>query len=94
MAVTLDLTGEIEERLTEEARRQGVPANEVALQVLEKHLPPKDRRSEALRVLLAWLQEGDSGEQPETGEDLLKALDQDRLSDRRLFPPELEGVTW
>ena len=29
-----------------------------------------------------------------TGEYLIRALDEDRLSDRPLFPPELKGVTW
>jgi len=33
------------------------------------------------------------GEQ-ETGEYLIEALNQDRLSERPLFPAELKGVTW
>jgi hypothetical protein len=94
MTVTLDLVQELEERLTEDARRQGLSVNEAAVQVLEKHLPPRDRRTEALRVLQSWVEERGGGEEPEAGEDLLKALDEDRLSDRRLFPPELKGVTW
>ena len=33
-------------------------------------------------------------EQRETLEYLLHALDEDRLSDRKLFPKELKGKTW
>ncbi len=36
----------------------------------------------------------DEQEQQETGEYLIEALDQDRLSERPLFPAELKGVTW
>ncbi|MEH1887225.1 MAG: hypothetical protein V7L19_28570, partial [Nostoc sp.] len=28
------------------------------------------------------------------GEYLIHALDEDRLSDRKLFPVELKGITW
>ena len=42
-----------------------------------------------------WLNdEDDTAEQQETGEYLIQALDEDRLSDRKLFPSELKGVTW
>ena len=30
----------------------------------------------------------------ETGEYLIRVLDEDRLSDRKLFPAELKGITW
>ncbi len=33
-------------------------------------------------------------QEQETGEYLIQALDEDRLSDRKLFPIELKGVTW
>lgn len=45
-------------------------------------------------LLQSWIQDGDGKEQKETGEFLVQALDEDRLSDRPLFPPELKGVTW
>lgn len=37
-------------------------------------------------ILESWIQEGDEEEQRETWEFLRKALDEDRLSDRKLFP--------
>jgi len=42
----------------------------------------------------SWILEGDSQEQKETGQYLVQALDENRLSERSLFPPELKGVTW
>jgi len=45
-------------------------------------------------LLQSWIDEGDSEEQRETGEYLISALDEDRLADRQLFPPDLKGVTW
>jgi hypothetical protein len=64
------------------------------LQLLDTHLPPKDQRLELVTLLNAWIAEGDPEEQRETGEYLIRALDEDRLADRKLFPPELKGEAW
>lgn len=45
-----------------------------------------ERNQAAIRLLESSLVEGDSDEQRETWEWLRKALDEDRLSDRKLFP--------
>jgi hypothetical protein len=50
-------------------------------------------RGPLLGLLDSWLEE-DAEEQPAEGAALLKALDENRLSDRPLFPAELEGSTW
>jgi len=47
-----------------------------------------------MTLLQAWIAVGDPEEQRGTGEYLVRVLDEDRLSDRKLFPPELKGVTW
>jgi hypothetical protein len=94
MTLTLNLPPELEERLTDEASRQGLSADAYALDLLEKHLPPKDARAQLVALLQSWIDEGDEEEQKETGEYLIQALDEDRLSDRKLFPPDLKGVTW
>ena len=94
MTLTLHLPPELEQRLNQEAQRQGLSLDEYTLALLDKSLPPKDRRTELITLLQTWLDEGDSEEQRETGEYLIRALDEDRLSDRPLFPPELKGVTW
>jgi hypothetical protein len=64
------------------------------LQLLDKSLPSQDRRTELVTLLQSWMDEGDSEEQRETGEYLIRALDEDRLADRQLFPPALKDVTW
>lgn len=57
-------------------------------------LPVPGRQAELVSLLQSWVEEGDPEEQRETGEYLIRSLDEDRLSDRKLFPPELRGVTW
>ena len=94
MTLTLHLPPELEQRLTQEAQRQGRSLDECTLVLLDKSLPPQDRRTELITLLQMWIDEGDADEQRETGEYLIRALDEDRLSDRPLFPPELKGVTW
>lgn len=90
--MTIQLTPELERRLAQEAERQGINADDYALRALDKQLE-QDRRAAAIAVLRSF-REGDAEEQRETGEYLIRALDEDRLSDRKLFPPELKGKTW
>jgi hypothetical protein len=94
MTLNLELTPDLEQRLTREAAKKGIPAEEYTLELLKQHLPGKDRRAEVISLLRFWVDEGDAEEQRETGEYLVRTLDEDRLSDRKLFPPELKGVTW
>ena len=94
MTITLSLTPELEQRLTQEAKRQGLSADTCAMQLLDKHLPPQDRNEALVALLQSWIDEEDASEQQETGEYLIRGLDKDRLSDRQLFPPELKGITW
>ena len=54
----------------------------------------RDRAKEFEALRESWRAEGDLEEQRETAEYLIRVLDEDRLSDRPLFPPELKGVTW
>ena len=94
MTLTLHLPPELEQRLAQAAKRQGLALDAYTLQVLEKSLAPKDRQPELVTVLQSWIDEGDPEEQRETGEYLIRVLDEDRLADRQLFPPDLRGVTW
>lgn len=93
MTLTVDLTPELETRLQELAQREGVPVERLTVQILERHLPARDK-GEALSALLRSWVESDPQEQRETGEYLVRALDEDRPSDRELFPAHLEGQTW
>jgi hypothetical protein len=94
MTLTLNLPSELEQRLTEEARRQGLGADQLMLRLLDEHLPPGDERPNLAALLQSWIDEVDDAEQQETGEYLIRVLDEDRTSDRKLFPPELEGISW
>ena len=94
MTVKVDLPSELEERLRCEAERSGVPEAECIVRILDAHLPSAGRRSQAVELLQSWIDGKDADDQRETGDYLVRVLDEDRLSNRRLFPPELEGKTW
>ena len=94
MTLSLELTPELEERLQREASRHGLSVDQYTLQILETHLLPANTRQQAVDLLQSWIDQGDVEEQKETGEYLIQVLDEDRLSNRKLFPEELKGVTW
>jgi len=60
----------------------------------EEESRKEDRIVEAVSLLQSWIDEGDEAEQKATNAYLIRVLDEDRLSDRELFPPELRGITW
>ena len=60
----------------------------------DQELPSKNPQVGLTKLLQSWIVEGDAQEQKEAGEYLVRSLDEDRLSDRSLFPPELKGVSW
>ncbi len=94
MTLILTLPVELEQRLKEASEHQNLSAVDLALQLLDKHLPTKDRQTKLTTLLQAWMDDDELEEQKETGEYLVRVLDEDRLSDRKLFPAELQGVTW
>jgi len=94
MTLTLHLPPDLEQRLTQEAKRQGLTLDAYTIQLLDQSLPPKDRHTELVSLIQSWIDEGDPEEQQETGDYLIRALDEDRLADRQLFPPSLKDVTW
>lgn len=53
-----------------------------------------DRAEELVQLVQSWMDEGDTDEQRETLEYLIHALDEDRPSNRKLFPKELKGKSW
>ncbi len=94
MTLKLSQPADLEQRPREEAQRQGVAAETCVVMVLDKCLPAQDKRTEAVALLQSWIDDIDHAEQQETGNYLVQVLDEDRLSDRKLFPPELKGITW
>jgi hypothetical protein len=94
MTLNVQLTPDLEQRLTAAAQRQGIPVAQFAARLLEQHAPPSPRGAELAALLQSWIDAGDETEQRKTGEYLIRVLDEDRLSDRPLFPEELKGVSW
>jgi hypothetical protein len=88
MILSLTLPPDLGASLAKEAERRGVTPAQCALDLLTQQLPSEERR----RRLIALLSETVDDEDGDF--DLLKALDEDRLSDRKLYPPELKGKTW
>jgi hypothetical protein len=64
----------------------------MAMQLLTNSISLK--QTEAVNLLQYWINDEDESEQQETGQYLIHALDEDRLSDRKLFPPQTKGITW
>jgi hypothetical protein len=89
MTLQLTLPAELEERLRREAERCGQPTESVALRLLDEHLPPAqdDRRAAAVAMLHRWMEEDAalSPAEASTNADVLRALDEDRPSYRKLF---------
>jgi hypothetical protein len=94
MTIVLTLPERLEQQLKEDAERLGLSIDEYAVQLLERYIPQNEKQKKAIDLIQSWIDEPDSREQIETGEYLISILDEDRLSDRKLFPPELKGVTW
>jgi hypothetical protein len=80
---------QVEERLRHEAERRGQGEEAVALRVLDQNLPPAldARRDAAVSLLRGWAAEDESlsAEELATNVQVLKAVDEDRPSYRKLF---------
>jgi hypothetical protein len=94
MTLTLSLSPELEQYLTQEAQQQGLSVEIYTLDLIQKSILQKEKQLKIVNVLQSWIDESDEQEQQETGEYLITALDENRLSNRQLFPQELKGVSW
>ena len=94
MPLTLNLTSEIEQYLSQKAREKGLSLEDYVLKLLKDTILEQEKQTKLVNLLQSWIDEEDEQEQQETGEYLIEALDQDRLSERPLFPALLKGVTW
>ncbi len=66
----------------------------IRTEIISKARVSDDRADRLVQLLQSWIDEGDEEEQRETLEYLIHALDEDRLSNRKLFPKELKGKSW
>ena len=94
MKLTLNLPPELEQYLLQEANQQELSIEALTLQLLENSTSLRQKQVEAVDLLQSWIDDQNAEEQQETGQYLIQAMDEDRLSDRPLFPPEMKGLTW
>jgi hypothetical protein len=94
MTLTLNLSPELEQYLVQEANQHGLSVEVMAMQLLTNSISLKQKQTEAVNPLQSWIDDEDESEQQETGQYLIHALDEDRLSNRKLFPLEMKGITW
>jgi hypothetical protein len=94
MKLTLELSGELEQRILAAAAAAGVSPGEYAVQMLDEKLSEPGQRDQAIELLRSWRDPALAQEQKETGEYLVRVMDEDRTSERKLFPPELKGISW
>ena len=92
MTLQLTLPAPLEERLRQEAQRQGLSADAITLRLLDEHLPQPGRTAELLAMFKSWEDESMQDDDPHY--DFFQALDAARTSNRKLFPPELKGISW
>jgi len=94
MTLQLTLPAELEARLHQEAQRQGLSPDALTRKLLDEHLPHADRSAALLTLFQQWQAEDESGRDDDPDYDFFAALDAARTSNRKLFPPELKGISW
>lgn len=94
MTLILNLPSEVEQYLLQEANQKGLSIESVTLQLLKSFILLRQKQTKAVNLLQSWMDDEDIEEQKETGQYLIAALDEDRLSERKLFPVEMKGVSW
>ena len=94
MELVLNLSLELQQRLDEAAGERGVTNDAFAIELLETELLRGNRRDKLQSLLQSWIDESKTNNSTEVGSDFIRQLDEDRLSDRKLYPTELEGITW
>jgi hypothetical protein len=78
----------------QEANQKGLSIESVTLDLLTSFILLRQKQTKAVNLIQSWIDDEDMEEQKETGQYLIRALDEDRLSERKLFPVEMKGVTW
>ena len=76
------------------ARSELYLANSKLAEMAGEDESPAGQADGLAALFQSWKTEDDAGEQRETLEYLIRAMDEDRPPDRKLFPQELKGKTW
>ena len=93
--MTITLTPELEFKLKREAGCRGLPPEQYALEVLDEHLDNslQERVEKVAEMFRQWNEE-EVDESEALDDEFFRMLDEDRPSYRKLFPPELKGISW
>lgn len=91
MTYQIQITPELKQRLDALAAREGTTPDAVAVRTLEQNLPPTVDVNDFSKLMRQWNEE--DADEPDDDSFFLE-LDAHRPSYRKLFPPELRGVTW
>lgn len=93
MTLQISLPAELEDRLRHEAQRQGLTPDAVTLKLLEEHLPAVAAGEDFAATLQRWQAEDEAMTEEESAAnaDVLRAIDENRLSDRKLFTDILKN---
>jgi hypothetical protein len=96
MTITLTLAPELEFKLKQEADRRGLPPEQYALEVLDEHISQaeRERREKLVALVQSWIDEDEASEEEGYDDEFLRMIDEDRPSYRKLFPPEMKGISW
>jgi hypothetical protein len=92
MTLQLSLPADLEGRLRQEAERRGLSPDAVTLKLLDEHLPRPNRQSDLPALLRQWQAEDEVMTEEEIASNVvaLRLIDEDRLSNRKLFTDILE----
>ncbi len=95
MTITLTLAPELEFKLKQEADRRDIPPEQYAIEVLDEHFThsAQERAEKLAELFRQWNQE-EVDDSEALDDEFFKMLDEDRPSYRKLFPPEMKGITW
>ncbi|MGD9856101.1 MAG: hypothetical protein AB7U20_14245 [Planctomycetaceae bacterium] len=94
MPVIVQLPTDLESRVRTAAEQAGMAPEDYTIRVLDSHVRDESRRAQAIKLLDEWLaaDRQDDGDVPY--EQVFRWLDEDRTSPRKLFPPEMKGISW
>lgn len=84
MTLTLELSRDLERRLTTEAARLGLPVEQYALRLLGDTAPREDRPTTGAELVAFWQREGVIGSRPDIADSQAHARALRRRAERRL----------
>lgn len=92
MTLQLELPSDLGVRLHAESARQGLPPADVAISILRTSLPSNDNTAKAVAMLEQWGREDEvlTTDEYNANAEVLRQIDNDRLSDRKLFEKILD----